>query len=396
MLSGPASLSQTAHSFFAAAKTGTWPCFNSSDWFFPTPVSTKTQLSELAVEGLSQLSEELDEESGFFLPRPLGRLSFFSPASFAPSSLAQAPFLSGRPKKLFPATRHLSELLWLPPGRHPHEGTSSAKGHPRDKYNHQLPLGLLSIPPCFLWRRQGQTRSYDGEIPCHELLGSDPRESACEETAAANKHSKPKGKSTASEGRGDKAFKMQSKTEARTTQTRAPGTTRQASWRFAAASADWSESRGQRGWSIDRSWQIYHVAGAQVNEAVEDRETYYRDKIIRKSHETIGQGLGRFAARLLRKSSSLTVCQAGCGCAVSSRPWPSVEGLPGLVRLNWHGFSPFPGHNRGMPGNAWGSHSCTNARTCVCNIYWCIYLFMYVLFKYLSYLYFYKWIFRFK
>ena len=87
---------------------------------------------------------------------------------FFPSSLAQAPFLSGRPKKLFPATRHLSELLWLPPGRHPHEGTSSAKGHPRDKYNHQLPLGLLSIPPCFLWRWQGQTRSYDGEIPCHE------------------------------------------------------------------------------------------------------------------------------------------------------------------------------------------------------------------------------------
>ena len=80
-------------------------CFNSSDGFFPTPVSTKTQLSELAVEGLSQLSEELDEGSGFFLAAPFGAaLSSFSPASFAvflcPSSLAQAPLLSGRPKRL--------------------------------------------------------------------------------------------------------------------------------------------------------------------------------------------------------------------------------------------------------------------------------------------------------
>ena len=101
---------------------------------FPTPVSTKTQLSELAVEGLSQLSEELDEESGFFLAAPFGAaLSSFSPASFAvflcPSSLAQAPLLSGRPKRLFVllATRRLSELPWLPPRRHPHAWPSPKK-----------------------------------------------------------------------------------------------------------------------------------------------------------------------------------------------------------------------------------------------------------------------------
>ena len=143
-------------------------------WIFPTPVSTKTQLSELAVEGLSQLSEELDEESGFFLAAPFGAaLSSFSPASFA--------FLGTGAASVRPTKKAYYSFFWRP--------------------------GIFQSSLGFL----------QDAIP---MLGQVLRKAFW---AGIKDMTSKKG-----EGRGDKAFKMQSKTEARTTQTRAHGITRQA------------------------------------------------------------------------------------------------------------------------------------------------------------------------